>query len=121
MSLKIAPSDRPEPHILAALYRAADQPEKLERFIDLACSRRAGEAKTMRITQAIPYDVLQGSWAQSHDIDPIVWALEYWVFCSKREIISQTHDKYDAHLDVSYAVLIPTTEAPKRKGTRIES
>ena len=77
MSLKIAPSDRPEPHILAALYRAADQPgETRSALLPLLRSSTRWRGKDHDdLLRYLAGDVPQGSWAQSHDIDPIIWAL----------------------------------------------
>ena len=77
IALEIAPSDRPEPHILAALYRAAGQPGEIRSALLtlLRSARRWRGHDHDDLLRYLAGDAPQGSWIQSQDIDPILWAL----------------------------------------------
>ncbi|MBM36721.1 MAG: hypothetical protein VX963_12285 [Actinomycetota bacterium] len=77
MSLDLAPGDRPEPHILAALYRASDQPGDTRRALLtlLRSARRWQGHDHDDLLRYLSGDLPKGTWDSRVDVDPIVWAL----------------------------------------------
>ena len=78
IALDLAPSHRPEPHVLAALYRASHQPSETRSslFTLLRSARRwrgGAEGDLLRYLIGEPSEV---PWNGQEFVDPVTWALE---------------------------------------------
>ena len=78
ISLELAPSDRPEPHVLAALYRAGQEPSPTRRsLLTLLRSARRWQGQDSRdLLRYLTGDSSEVPWNGNQIVDPVAWALE---------------------------------------------
>ena len=78
ISLELAPSDRPEPHVLAALYRAGHEPSPTRRsLLTLLRSARRWQGQDSRdLLRYLTGDSSEVPWSGNQIVDPVSWALE---------------------------------------------
>ena len=78
ISVELAPSDRPEPHVLAALYRAGHEPSPTRRslFTLLRSARRWQGQDTRDLLRYLTGGSSEVPWKGNQIVDPVAWALE---------------------------------------------
>ena len=78
ISIDVAPSDSPEPHVLAALYRAGQEPslERRSLFTLLRSARRWRGQNNRDLFRYLTGESSEVPWKGNQIVDPVVWALE---------------------------------------------
>ena len=78
IALDLAPSDRPEPHVLAALYRVNQQPRQMRRtLLTLLRSVRGWRGQDYDdLLRYVSGKSPLSQWGGDLGTDPVVWALE---------------------------------------------
>ena len=85
IAFELAPSDRPEPHVLAALYRASQQPSLTRRslFTLLRSARRWRGQDNRDLLSYLAGDSSEIPWKGHQIVDPVSWALEVLGFSTE--------------------------------------